>query len=89
METKICKRCGACCRTITFQFMISTLESKEFYLARGFDIKKYVVTAEVDHLCPQLTLLNKCKIHDHKPIMCRDSQKHTAKELLPDGCVFK
>ena len=86
---KECKQCGKCCKMIVFKIPIRNTHERDIYTARGFHIKGNLVTAVVDHVCPQLTEDNKCRLHDtgKKPWVCRKMPtKHYRHSDIFSGC---
>ena len=84
---KECLQCGRCCRVIGIR-VVKTKDVIEYAEARKytFDGDTMLIPSE----CPNLTLDNKCKIHDHKPKICMEyGIRHRKDFYYPKGCVYR
>ena len=73
---KICINCQLCCRYVTFTIAYyvpqQAVELKEYYEARGFEVKFHSDCIEVmiKSFCPNLRDWG-CAIYSERPALCR------------------
>lgn len=82
-----CKKCGECCRTISFvvKDVHKDKDKMEYLLARGIEVEGDNVI--VPHVCQHLKD-NLCSIQDTKPKICK-IYAGQAGYNIPKGCAFE
>ena len=89
---KVCKKCGECCKRVSFSFIPATADMQKYYELRGFRImeyegRKYV---EVNIPCSNLTKEGLCGDYENRPDICRRGYTETRKGVIfEEGCAFK
>ena len=84
-----CLRCGKCCRNLRFKMHVPMRREQEFYRARGFKVVGESVDVVVDHVCPQLTEDNRCRLQKCKPFLCRKYPEYVLETELNEGCGYR
>jgi len=95
-----CESCGDCCKAFN-TILPKTADAVEFIKARGFEVVQenlHHIEIVIPHRCAQLSDDNKCKIHDHKPKICREYPENAKSvrqfalspvKTLPKGCAYR
>jgi Fe-S-cluster containining protein len=96
MENKPeCKKCGECCKVISFGAIYGGADWNEYYYHRGVKLKDGT-GALVPSICPHLKRQDAgmgeteyiCDIYDHRPQLCRQEEilKKGLRFYRPPGC---
>jgi len=86
-----CKRCGECCKIISFGAIYGGADWNEYYYHRGVKLEPNV-GAVVPSICPHLKEISpgvyECDIYDHRPQLCRQDEiiKKGLRFYRPKGC---
>ncbi len=84
--------CGAaCCKRLGIPSPKQDDHWDEYLDVRGIprrDIVPELQVLTVEHRCPQLTTIDRCRVEPHKPKVCRDFPTHPSQLVdLPD-CTY-
>lgn len=87
---KECSKCGACCKTLSFQIEDPDGRWKEYYEAHGCKVLgEGMIMILIPMRCPHLTEGNLCDIYENRPKVCRDFKGQTNGYYVPDECTLK
>ncbi len=89
---KVCKKCGECCKQVSFHFKPASEDMQKYYKLRGFRITDYEGTkfVTVDVPCKNLSEDGSCKDYENRPDICRRGYTETRTGVIfEEGCAFK
>ncbi len=89
---KVCKKCGECCKRVSFFFSPASADMQRYYELRGFKITEHegrkFVTVPV--ACKNLAENGLCKDYENRPDICRRGYTETRTGVIfEEGCAFK